>query len=181
MVPGRLHIALEVRQGRHLEKSDGSRPTRRGRRRLSVATGAGAGVAAGVAAGLPSMMRGAAAASLHHYGGGAESPRPSRQPRRRLPGVRGCPAPSISPRGAGPVGVGQSAVGGGCGGSREPPSLPLSLSLSRCGLITALAAWAPNILPLPEDSPRNVPAPAATGRPARLPRAASSSLPEKSR
>lgn len=62
VVPGRLHTALEVRKGRHLENSDESRQTRRGRRRLSVATGAGAGVAAR----LPSMMRGAAAASLRH-------------------------------------------------------------------------------------------------------------------
>ena len=101
---------------------------------------------------------------------------PSRQPCRRLPGVRRCPAPAISPRGAGRPWAWAKVQWEEDAEAAEslPPSLSLSLSLSvsRCGLITALAAWAPNILPPPEDSSRNGPAPAGTGRPARLPRAA---------
>lgn len=63
-----------------------------------------------------------------------------------------------------------------------PLSFPLSLSFFCCSLITALAAWAPNILPAPEktplEMPQLLPGPAAQpGCPAR-PRASSGSLPE---
>lgn len=79
VAPGLLHVGFEVRRGWRPESRSGRGQTRRGRRRRSASTAAGAG--------LPPMVRGAAAALLRCWDrgrGGARAHWPGREPRLPL-------------------------------------------------------------------------------------------------
>lgn len=167
VVPGRLpHIALEVRKGRQLENSDEGRQTRRGRRRLSVATGVG-----WVVHRLPSMMCSRRPTPRHSRR--RRGSWPSRQPRRRLQASGGARRSVISPGGRGARGRGLGAVQEDAEAAESllPLSFPLSLSHFLLRLITALAACLNILRPqkTPLEMPQLLPGPAAQPR---LPRAA---------